>query len=157
VHLDVWTSPIYSNYGYKYYVVLLDDYTHYVWTFPIRQKSEVLPIIRSFFSYVQTQFGLSVLALQTDNGKEYDSDAMRAFLALQGMVFRLSCPYTSQQNRKAERVLRTLNDSMRTMLVHSAAPLSFWAEALQTAAYLLNRRPCRATEPTMPHQLLLGA
>jgi hypothetical protein len=58
VHSDVWTSPIYSTSGYKYYVVLLDDYTHYVWTFPIRQKSEVLPIIRSFFSYVQTQFGL---------------------------------------------------------------------------------------------------
>jgi hypothetical protein len=100
---------------------------------------------------------VSVLALQTDNGKEYDSTAMHAFLALQGTVFRLFCPYTSQQNGKAERVLRTLNDSMRTMLVHSAAPLSFWGEALQTAAYLLNRRPCRATEPTTPHQLLLGA
>jgi transposase InsO family protein len=105
VHSYVWTSPIYNNSGYKYYVVLLDDYTHHVWTFPIRHKSEVLPIIRSFFCYVHTQFGLRVLALQTDNGREYDSASMRAFLAAQGVVFRISCPYTSQQNGKAERVL----------------------------------------------------
>jgi histone deacetylase 1/2 len=156
VHSDVWTSPVYSNSGYKYYVVLLDDFTHFVWTFPIRQKSEVFPIICNFFSYVRTQFGLHVLALQTDNGKEYDSTAMRSFLANHGAVLRLSCPYTSQQNGKAERVLRTLNDCVRTMLIHSGAPLSFWAEALQTAAYLLNRRPCRATGTTTPHDLLLG-
>jgi hypothetical protein len=39
---------------------------------------------------------------------------------------------------------------------HSAAPLSFWAEALNTATYLINRRPCRATGPVTPHHLLLG-
>lgn len=81
---------------------------------------------------------------------------MRSFLAEQGTVFRLSCSYTSQQNGKAERVLRTLNDCVRTMLLHSAAPLSFWAEALQTATFLLNRRPCRATGATPPHKLLLS-
>jgi hypothetical protein len=54
LHFDVWTSPVYSNSGYKYYVVLLDDYTHYIWTFPVRQKSDVFHIICSFFSYVCT-------------------------------------------------------------------------------------------------------
>lgn len=156
VHTDVWTSPIYSNSGYKYYVVFLDDYTHYIWTFPIRNKSEVFHIVRSFFSYARTQFRLPVLALQTDNGTEYDTYALRHLLAANGAVLRLSCPYTSPQNGKAERILRTINDCVRTMLLNSAAPLSFWAEALQTATYLLNRRPCRATGTTTPHHLLLG-
>jgi len=156
LHSDVWTSPVSSHSGYKYYLVLLDDFTHYVWTFPLRQKSDVLPVLRSFFTYVQTQFSLPVLALQTDNGKEFDSYATRSLLASMGTVFRLSCPHTSQQNGKAERVLRTLNDSIRTLLIHSAAPLQFWAEALNTATYLLNRRPCRATGSVTPHQLLLG-
>jgi transposase InsO family protein len=156
IHSDVWTSPVYSHSGYKYYIVLLDDYTHYIWTFPVRQKYEVLPIIRSFFSYVHTQFRLPILALQTDNGIEFDSIAMRQFLAAHGTVFRLSCPYTSQQNGKAERVLRTIHDCVRTLLIHSAAPLMFWAKALNTATYLINRRPCHTSDSTTPHHLLLG-
>jgi len=110
VHSDVWTSPVYSNSGYKYYVVLIDAYTHYIWIFPIRNKSDVQDVIRTFFSYVHTQFQLPILALQTDNGREFDTHALRNFLAAQGTCFRLSCPYTSQQNGKAERILRTIND-----------------------------------------------
>ncbi|KAF8723025.1 hypothetical protein HU200_022172 [Digitaria exilis] len=122
----------------------------------ILHQSEVFHIVRSFFSYARTQFGLSILALQTDNGKEYVTYAPRHLLAANGAVLRLSCPYTSQQNGKAECIIRTLNDCVRTMLLHNSTPLSFWAEAPQTATYLLNRRPCRATGTTTPHQLLLG-
>jgi transposase InsO family protein len=146
-----------SHTGYKYYVVFLDDYTHHVWTFPLRQKSEVLPTIRAFFAYVHTQFRLLILAVQTDNGKEFDSYALRAFFSNHGTQLRLSCPYTSQQKGKAERVLRTINNCVRTLLVHCAALLAFWAEALATATFLINRRPCRATGTTTPHELLLGA
>jgi hypothetical protein len=35
VHSDVWTSPVYSHSGYKYYVVFIDVYTHYIWTYPV--------------------------------------------------------------------------------------------------------------------------
>jgi len=28
LHCDVWTSPILSNSGYQYYLVILDDYSH---------------------------------------------------------------------------------------------------------------------------------
>ena len=41
-HSDVWTSPVYSYSGYKYYVIFLDDYKHYIWTIPLRNKSDVL-------------------------------------------------------------------------------------------------------------------
>jgi hypothetical protein len=68
---------------------------------------------------------------------------MRAFFATNGIVFRLTCPYTSQQNGRAERILRTLNDSLRAVLFHASVPLSFWPDALAMATYLLNRRPCR--------------
>jgi len=45
LHCDVWTSPIISNSGYKFYLVILDDFSHYVWTFPLRHKSNVLPAL----------------------------------------------------------------------------------------------------------------
>jgi len=157
LHADVWTSPIASVSGFQFYLVILDDYSHYVWTFPLRHKSDVTPTLLSFHSYVCTQFQRPIVALQTDNGREFDNHALRTFLASHGVSLRFSCPYTSQQNGKAERILRTLNDGVRMLLFHSAVPPVFWAEALATMTYLLNRRPCTSTGTTTPHQLLLGA
>jgi hypothetical protein len=62
VHCDLWTSPITSMSGYKYYLVVLDDFSHYVWTFPLRAKSETFPTLRHFFAWVSTQFGLTIKA-----------------------------------------------------------------------------------------------
>ena len=40
IHCDLWTSPVASISGFKYYLVILDDCTHYLWTFPLRFKSD---------------------------------------------------------------------------------------------------------------------
>ncbi|XP_073355420.1 uncharacterized protein [Aegilops tauschii subsp. strangulata] len=157
LHSDVWTSPVASNTGYLYYLVILDDFTHYVWTFPLRRKSDALATLTAFYSYVTTQFGRPILALQTDNGKEFDNLVVRTLLASHGTIFRLTCPYTSQQNGRAERVLRTLNDCVRTLLFHSYVPPRFWPDALATANLLINIRPCRSRWNYTPHQLLFGA
>jgi len=114
-----------SNSGYQYYLVLLDDYSHYTWTFPLRRKSDVFHKLVSFHAFAQVQFGRSILAFQTDNGKEFDNHAFRSFLAAHGSVLRLTCPYMSQQNGHAERILRTLNDITRTILIHAGVPLPF--------------------------------
>jgi hypothetical protein len=95
LHCDVWTSPIMSNSGYKFYLVILDDFSHYVWTFPLRHKSDVLPTLISFHAFVGTQFQCAIQCFQTDNGREFDNSASRAFYAKHGIVLRLTCPYTS--------------------------------------------------------------
>ncbi|GKD60749.1 putative ribonuclease H-like domain-containing protein [Tanacetum coccineum] len=46
---------------------------------------------------------------------------------------------TPQQNGVAERKNRTLIEAARTMLVVSKLPTTFWAEAVNTACYVLNR------------------
>jgi hypothetical protein len=33
VHCDYWTSPVLSLSGYKYYLVILDDFSHFLQTF----------------------------------------------------------------------------------------------------------------------------
>jgi histone deacetylase 1/2 len=157
IHADVWTSPVVSLSGFKYYLVLIDDYTHYIWTFPLRAKSEVLQCLLYFHAYVTTQFQLPLIALQTDNGREFDNQALRDHLARHGIAFRLSCPYTSAQNGKAERIIRTVNDCIRSLLIHAGMPAQYWAEALNTATHLLNRRPCQTSGTATPYQLLLGA
>ena len=49
IHCDLWTSPVLSMFGYKYYLVVVDDFSHYSWTFPLRAKSETFPTLLHFF------------------------------------------------------------------------------------------------------------
>ncbi|WVZ71910.1 LOW QUALITY PROTEIN: hypothetical protein U9M48_020441, partial [Paspalum notatum var. saurae] len=155
IHCDLWTSPVPSISGYKYYLVVLDDFSHYSWTFPLRFKSEAFTTISDFFAWVSTQFGLTIKAVQCDNGREFDNNASRSFLS-RAVQLRMSCPYTSAQNGKAERMIRTTNDVMRTLLFQASLPARFWAESLHTATYLLNRLPSTACLAPTPHHAVFG-
>ena len=137
--------------------MLIDDLTHYVWTFPLRSKSDVFTCLLTFHAYVSMQFQLPLISFQSDNGKEFDNQALHTHLATHGIALRLSCPCTSPQNGTAERVLRTLNDCVRSLLLHAGMQSSFWAEALSTATYHLNHHPCKTIGAQTPFQRLLGA
>jgi transposase InsO family protein len=150
VHCDVWTSPINSLSGFSYYLVCLDDYSHYCWAFPLRRKSEVHQHLVELAALAKTQFSSPIKCLQADNGTEFINTATIKFFTAQGTHLRYSCPYTSSQNGKAERIIRTLNNSIRTMLLHASLPPTYWAEGLLTACYLHNRRPSSSIQHDIP-------
>jgi histone deacetylase 1/2 len=154
LHYDVWTSPVTSISGFSYYLVILDDYTHFCWTFPLRRKSDAHQHLVNFVSYASTQFGSVVKCFQADNGTEFVNNTTATYLA--GIHLCLSCPYTSPQNGKAERVLRALNNSIRTLLLHASIPPSYWAEAQAIACYLLNMRPSTSINNEVPFTRLHG-
>ena len=95
IHCDLWTSPVMSVSGYKYYLVILDDCSHYLWTFPLRLKSETFTTLSNFFSYATTQFGCAIKQVQSDNGREFDNSSARSFFLQHGALLRMSCSYTS--------------------------------------------------------------
>ena len=122
----------------------------------LRAKSETFPTLLHFFAWVSTQFGLTVKAIQCDNGQEFDDSTSRSFFLSRGVQLRMSCPYTSPQNGKAERMIRTTNDVVRTLLIQASLLPRFWAESLHTATYLLNRLPSTASPAPTPHHALFG-
>ena len=85
--------------------------------FSLRAKSETFPTLLHFFAWVSTQFGLTIKVVQCDDGREFDNSTSRSFFLSWGVQLRMSCPYTSPQNGKAERMIRTTNDVMRTLLI----------------------------------------
>jgi hypothetical protein len=141
LHCDLWISSHSSISGFKYYLVVLNDFTHFVWTFPLCKKPNVDTIFINFQRYVATHFFLPIRFIQCDNAREFDNFQNPNVFLQHGILPRFSCPYTSPQNGKAECSLRSLNDIVRTLLIHSSMPPKFWAEALRTATYLLNIRP----------------
>jgi hypothetical protein len=58
IHCDLWTSPVLSTFGFKYFLVILDDFTHFLWTIPLRLKSNAYPALASFRAFTHTQFNL---------------------------------------------------------------------------------------------------
>ncbi|KAJ9548745.1 hypothetical protein OSB04_021288 [Centaurea solstitialis] len=67
----------------------------------------------------------------------------KRFAQQHGLLFRFSCPQTSSQNGRCERMIRRLNDILRSLLIHAHLPPSFWVEALHTATYLHNILPSK--------------
>ncbi|GJR98037.1 putative ribonuclease H-like domain-containing protein [Tanacetum coccineum] len=70
-------------------------------------------------------------------------DFSRDFIELcgsKGIKREYSNARTPQQNGVAKRKNRTLIEAARTMLADSFLPNTFWAEAVSTACYVLNRR-----------------
>jgi hypothetical protein len=116
IHCDLWTSPVVSVLGYKYYLVILDDCTHYLWTFPLRLKSDTFSTLARFIAYASTQFAARVKVVQCDNGREFNNSSARAFFLSRSIHLRMSCPYTSPQNGKTERIIRSINNVIRSLL-----------------------------------------
>jgi hypothetical protein len=73
VHCDLWTSPVLGLFGYKYYLVILDNFSHFLWTFPLRLKSDTFTTLAHFFAWVSTQFCRPICALQCDDGRELNN------------------------------------------------------------------------------------
>ncbi|GKC85113.1 ribonuclease H-like domain-containing protein, partial [Tanacetum coccineum] len=67
-----------------------------------------------------------------------------------------SNPRTPQQNGVDERKNRTLIEVARTMLADSLLPTMFWAEAVNTACYVLNRVLVTKPHNKTPYELLIG-
>ncbi|CAH9083728.1 unnamed protein product [Cuscuta europaea] len=60
-----------------------------------------------------------------------------------GIDHNFSAPRTHQQYGVVERKNRTLEDMTRTMLISNGLARNFWAEALNTACYIINRAMIR--------------
>jgi hypothetical protein len=102
IHSDVWTSPVVSVSGMKYFVTFIDCYSRMTWIYLMKQKSEVLNCFRDFYAYIQNRFSTSIQIIRTDNGTEYVNNEFGNFLSGKGILHQTSCPDTSPQNGVAE-------------------------------------------------------
>lgn len=67
VYIDVWGPSFHtSNDGFKYYLSFVDDYTKYVWLYPMTVKSEVQSCFKQFLSYVERFFYAKIKCVQMD-------------------------------------------------------------------------------------------
>ncbi|GKB12627.1 ribonuclease H-like domain-containing protein [Tanacetum coccineum] len=97
-----------------------------------------------------------IKSFQCDHGGEFDNHALRKLFADNGIQFRFSCAKTSQQNGKSERMVRTLNNLIRTLLFQDNLLPTFWVEALNMATHLLTILPSTTIDNDIPYTRLFG-
>ena len=121
----------------------------------MKHKSEIVERFKEFQSEVENHRNKKIKFLRFDRGDEYLSNEFGLQLKQCGIVSQLTPPGTPQRNGVSERRNRTLIDMVRSMMSLTDLPLSFWGDALETAAFILNRAPSKSVE-TMSYELWFG-
>ena len=71
---------------------------------------------------METQTGKKIKCLCCDNGGEYVSKPFQDFYDLKGIKRELTAPYNPPQNGVAERMNRTIQEKVRSMLSNASLP-----------------------------------
>lgn len=155
VHSDVWgPSPVVSKTGVQYFVSFVDDFSRTTWLYFMKNRSELFSHFTAFCAEIQTQFGTNVRILRSDNAKEYFSEPFTTYMTQNGILLESSCVDTPSQNGIAERKNRHLLETARALLFQTHVPKCFWADAVSTACFLINRMPSSVLQGDIPYQVL---
>ena len=138
--------------GAEYFLTFIDDRTHYTWVYVLKHKDEVFDCFLRWKALVEKSSGRKLKAIRTDNGGEYTSTIFGDYLKSEGIRHERTVPKTPEQNGVAERMNRTLVETVRSMLTDAKLPHKFWGEALSTAVYLRNRSPTKAVKEMTPYE-----
>ena len=73
--------------GFRYFIVFVDDYSKMTWVYMLKDRTQVLDVLKIFYNKIKTQFFTSIHVLRTDNALEFLRYDVSQF-----------CTHTSQQN-----------------------------------------------------------
>jgi hypothetical protein len=119
----------------------------------LKDRSQLFSDFQSFYAEISNQFNAKLFAFRTDNAREYLDNAFQQFLESRGIIHQTSCVRTSQQNGIVERKNGPILAIARALMLQMNVPKLFWADAVLTAAYLLNRMPSRILKGKSPFEM----
>lgn len=110
LHSNVRTNPILSNFGFKYFILFVDDFSQYAWIFPMKRKTEVPYHFHNLRLSIEKLCNAYIRCLQTVGDEEYvcfwpiDEEFVNRdfYLITHHICHRLSCLYTPSQNGLVE-------------------------------------------------------
>ncbi|UYV64717.1 hypothetical protein LAZ67_3001746, partial [Cordylochernes scorpioides] len=141
---------------YLYFCLFKDYFSGYRHIYFIKNKSDVLDIFKEYATLIYTQTGNKIKVLRTDNALEFKSDNFADLCKRFGIIHEFTAPYVHEQIGRIERDNRTIVEAARSMLNSRNLPGFFWAEACNTATYILNRSATKQTPGTTPYELFFG-
>lgn len=77
-------APVSSFQGFKYYALLVDDFTQFSWIYPLKKKSDFFRCFIVSHKLVEKQFDKTIKIFQSDGGGEFSSKDFLKYLADHG-------------------------------------------------------------------------
>ncbi|GKB38184.1 putative ribonuclease H-like domain-containing protein [Tanacetum coccineum] len=142
--------------GKQHKASLTDDFSRFSWVFFLSSKDETNGILKRFITEIENQLNHKVKVIRCDIWKELKNREMNEFCGLKRIKREFSIARTPQQNEVAGRKHMTLIEAARTILADSLLPTVFWAEAVDTACYVLIRVLVTKPHNKTPYELIIG-
>lgn len=156
IHIDLFGPINMLSLGRKRYVfVIVDDYSRFTWVIFLGHKDETFERFVEYCNRVENEQGLKINTIRSDHGGEFENRLFDELCASRGYRHEYSAPRTPQQNGVVERKNRTLQELARTMLNETKLPKCLWAEAVNTACYVINRVGVRSLLMKTPFELYM--
>ena len=139
--------------GSRYFLTITDDYSRFVHIYPLKTKDESFRFFKSFCNEMKTRYNQMPKSTRSDNGGEFTSKEFKNFCELNGIAMQFTNAYTPEQNGVSERLNRTINSAIRSVLVETHLPEGLWAELAMSFIHLKNRFPHSALKGQIPYVL----
>ena len=136
---------------------IIDDFSRKVWVYILKEKSEAYNNFKNWCKEMENVKGRCPKVLRTDNGLKYLSKVFDGFCQEKDIRRHKIVSANPQQNGVAERMNRTLLERVRCLLSSSGAGKQFWAEAVSTAAFLINKCPSSSIGGSIPDEMWYGS
>jgi transposase InsO family protein len=111
--------------GRRYFQLLVDDATRYMWVVLLTAKSEASSAIKRIQAAAEKKCDRKLRVPRTDNGGEFTTAEFTAYCADKGITRHFSAPYTPQQNGVVERQNQTMVAMARALLKQRRMPTEF--------------------------------
>ena len=153
--MDRYRSLVVS--GKRYVSLLVDEYTRKRFIRFLNSKAEAGDSIKRMVREMIYDYPNNrIKVIRTDGGKEYFGSHVKEYCGRMLIRHEVTPPYTPEHNGVAERHNGLIVDKARSLLKGANLPLNFWAEAMATAVYILNRCPTRSRGGEVPEELWTG-
>lgn len=139
--------------GARFYVLFQDDYSKKTFVYLIKAKSKVFDKFKIFKNMVKNQTQKRIKIFRSDQGTEFCNNNFRKLFEENCIIYQTSAPYCPEQNGKSERQNRTIVERARCLLYGAGLEKCYWGEAVNMAAYLINRTPCANLNNKSPDEV----
>nr|GEU64745.1 retrovirus-related Pol polyprotein from transposon TNT 1-94 [Tanacetum cinerariifolium] len=155
LHMDLCgPMRVESLNGKRYVLVVVDDYSRYIWVFFLHSMDEASEVIISFIKKTQVNLQLQVHRVRTDNGTEFKNKTLAKFFDEVGITQQFFAARMPQQNGVVERRNQTLVEAARTMLTFADLPSFLWAEAIAMDYFTQNHLIIHKRFDKTPYELM---
>ena len=126
LHIDLMgLARVQSLGGKKYTLVIVDDFTRYIWVVLLKDKAEALEKMIHLCKNLQVEKDTVIARIKSDHGREFENTKLATFYNDQGTHQEFSSPKTPQQNGIVERKNRVVQEMAHVMLHNKKLPKSF--------------------------------